>query len=127
LLLPVLLLGGRWVHLQIAYAQVEALTQRHGEEFTPDLITYIDEVYNSKDKRFHTQLEYLKVFEYTESKAKVFAAVRTIGVSDFPMNCPEGDFFYFNKANSIWLADRSRLPDMIWSCGSADEETWPPY
>ena len=44
LLLPVLLLGGRWVHLQIAYAQVEGLTQRYGEEFAPDLITYIDEV-----------------------------------------------------------------------------------
>ena len=116
---------GRWLHLQIAYAQIESLTRQHSDELAPELSKYVDDYYNHKDIRFYTAIEYFKVFEYSEANAKVFAVLNS-DLGDH-MKCPEGNFFYFIRSNGKWAADRSILPDMVWTCGSADGETWPPY
>jgi len=127
ILLSLLFVAGRSLHLQIAYTEVEKLTEEHGQ----NLKAAIDEIFKepSPVSGLTKTLEYFKVFEYSGTHAKVFVVSRFKGPER--MGLPDdrsGVFYYLAFQNGAWIVDPTRPPEFTWSdYGSADGETWPPY
>lgn len=127
--LAVLYIGGRWAHLQFTYAEIENLTTQYSD----NLAATVNDIVKSAEypgSRYHELVEYFKVFEYSETRAKVFVVSR-IEPTDDKAGLPgdrAGIFYYLIFNNGMWVVDQSRLPQFVWSdLGNADGETWPPY
>jgi|DewCreStandDraft_4_1066084.scaffolds.fasta_scaffold24716_4 hypothetical protein len=128
---------GRWLHLQFAYSEIERLTEQHGNELSSAVNTSVtDEITSENEIAIKPELdtivvEYFKVFEYSESEAKVFVVIR----SDIkwpttpPVHDRIGQFRYFIRQNGTWMVNQNKRPfELVWdTLGSADDETWPPY
>lgn len=123
--------------MQIAYAEVERLTNQHDSELTQAITKYIEDKFIKPSKEYklatpppEISLEYFKVFEFSETNAKVFLSLRFDPVQPQSWNPSEreGWFVYLESKDRMWIADESRKAELVWSqYGSADDETWPPY
>jgi hypothetical protein len=124
----VLFIAGRWLHMQIAYAEIEQLTREHSGELSGTVRTFIINA-EFPGGRFKKSLEYFKIFEYSATNAKVYLVARIDSVPpDTSYYDRNGGFLYLLFQNGAWILDPSRPYDMKWSrLGSADEEVWPPY
>ena len=130
--LCVLFAAGRWLHLQIAYAAVEQLTEQHGGELSAPISQSIaDDPQLSGSDGFTSTLEYFKVFEYSESQAKVLVVVsyEATRLKAPLLHDRLAQFRYFVRQGGAWVVDHSKHPyELVWDdLGSADDETWSPY
>ena len=129
--LCLLFAAGRWLHLQIAYAEVERLTEQHGRELSSAINKSITDDPLSSAEGVSVRLDYFKVFEYSGDQAKVFVVI------SYDETRPQmplvrdwfGQFRYFVRQNGDWVIDQNKRPyELVWDAlGSADDETWPPY
>ena len=119
---------GRWLHLQAAYAEVERLTTQHSADLTAIVSSTVEST-QYPGSRYYEVVEYFKVFEYSQTRAKVFVVERILPTEYGRLPADRaGIFYYFVLHNGIWTLDLTMQPDVIWSdYGSADGETWPPY
>jgi hypothetical protein len=128
---------GRSIHMQIAYTEIERLTQQHGAELTQAINKYIEDKFIKPSQEYKIatpppkiSLEYFKVFELSETRAKVFLSIRYEPTESKPRYSydREGGFAYLEFQNGMWITDENRHFELVWSrLGSADDETWPPY
>ena len=61
---------GRWLHLQIAYAAIEGLTQKHGAELSSVVSQSVADDPLSHTEGITSSLEYFKIFEYSDNQAE---------------------------------------------------------
>lgn len=129
--LSLLFVGGRWLQLQFAYAEIERLTEQHGSELSSVINKSIADDPLSGTDGVSSRLDYFKVFEYSDYEAKVFVV---ISYEATQLKAPLlrdrfGQFRYFVRQNGDWVVDQSKRPyQLVWDAlGSADDETWPPY
>lgn len=120
---------GRWLHLQVAYAEIERLTELHESEIADTIETAVTAV-QYPGSRYHEIVEYLKIFEYSQEHAKVFVVTQILPVNNEKgsLNDRVGVFYYLLYQNGTWNVDQTEPLEVIWSkLGSADGETWPPF
>jgi hypothetical protein len=128
--LGLLFVVGRWLHLQITYAAVEKLTEQYSSELFSVVNTSFADDPLFKAEGVSARIDYFKVFEYSENRAKVFVV---ISYDEARPKMPVfhdrfGGFRYFTRRNGNWVADSQRPFELVWDAmGSADDETWPPY
>ena len=98
----------------LSYFYIEVLTQTYAHRFAQAHFQMTD------------QVEYLKVFEYTDHEVRIF--VVDIGKNARTNQITRsGSFhtFHWSNPKSAWVEDKF---DCVWSDdGSADGFTWPPY
>lgn len=96
----------------ISYLRVEWLTWRHADEFR-ELLT------NSSVSGGETTVTLIKVFQYSGQQATLYVVLRGMGTQAL--------YIHFKRETASWQEDTTRPPKLIWSSGSADGWTWPPY
>ena len=110
--IALLALCGVFAWIQFSYIRVEALTAKHGLEFS-FLMEEFDRSRSSSD------IVYYKVFDYSPERAKLFVVDRD------PENRYGGFYVFTSKITNDWEVDWVKG---VWaSHGSADDWTWPPY
>jgi hypothetical protein len=122
--------GVQQLNLQHAYDGIEILTQLHAAELSTVINECATHVERPLDNARLT-VEYFKIFEYSETYAKVFVVTQLeiykAGIT-LPLRDRSGQFVSLLFQDGNWMCDPSRPPQLIWSdLGSADGETWPPY
>jgi hypothetical protein len=119
---------GRWLHLQLAYAEIERLTEQYGDALAMAINQTVMEVQHPMEG-YSQSLEYFKVFDVSDTHAKVFVVIQLkINRPGLPASERSGEFYHFVFQNGQWISDPSQPREVVWSdYGSADGETWPPY
>lgn len=100
------------VYTAVSYLRVEWLTWRHAPEFRQVL----DALYAPASG---TTATLLKVFQYDRQRATLYVIVKGMGTQAL--------YMHFRKRDAGWEEDELHPPRLIWSSGSADGCTWPPY
>jgi len=100
------------VYTGVSYLRVEWLTWRHATDFHQVL----DSLYTPAGG---TTATLLKVFQYDGQRATLYVILRGMGTQAL--------YMHFRREGTGWEEDELRPPKLIWSSGSADGWTWPPY
>ena len=101
------------IYTAVSYLRVEYLTWKHGDEFR----SVLDDWGKISPGR---TLTLVKVFQYGNRHA-------TIYVLDEKWGGTMAVYMNFRRTGDIWTEDEMKPGKLIWSSGSADGWTWPPY